>query len=87
MPQLTCKGFTAGVWGPGKPLLALQGQREAIAGVVLVLVLVMVMVMPSRRLGGKRSAPVLLEAERQPVRAAEPWGRERVAVEGVRVRI
>lgn len=85
MPQLTCKGFTAGVWGPGKPLLALQGQREAIAGVVLVLV--MVMVMPSRRLGGKRSAPILLEAERQPVRAAEPWGRERVAVEGVRVRI
>lgn len=85
MPQLTCKGFTAGVWGPGKPLLALQGQREAIAGVVLVLV--MVMVMPSRRLGGKRSTPVLLEAERQPVRAAEPWGRERVAVEGVRVRI
>lgn len=45
------------------------------------------MVVPSRSLGGERSAPVLLEAERQPVRAAEPWGRERVAVEGVKVRI
>lgn len=26
-------------------------------------------------LGGERSAPVLLEYERQPVRAAEPWGK------------
>ena len=85
MPQLTCKGFAAGVWGPGKPLLVLQGQREAIVRVVLVLVVVMVV--PSRSLGGERSAPVLLEAERQPVRAAEPWGRERVAVEDVKVRI
>ena len=84
-PLLTCKRFTAGVWGPQRPLLVLQGQREAIVSVVLVLVVVMVV--PSRSFGGKRCAPILLEAKRQPVRAAEPGGRERVAAEGVKVRI
>lgn len=45
------------------------------------------MVVPSGSFGGERRAPILLKTERQPVRAAEPWGRERVAVEGVKVRI
>lgn len=84
-PLLTCKGFTAGVWGPQRPLLVLQGQREAI--VCMVLVLVMVVVVPSWNFGSERHAPILLDAERQAVRAAEPWGRERVAVEGVKVGI
>lgn len=48
-------------------------------GVVLVLVLVLV-VMPSRSFGGERCAPVLLNAKWQPVRGAEHWGGERVAV-------
>jgi len=39
-----CQGFTAGVWRPGRPLLVLQSQREAIVWVVLVLVLLLVVV-------------------------------------------
>lgn len=53
----------------------------------MVLVLVVVVVVPSRSFGSEWCAPILLDAKRQPVRAAEPWGRERVAVEGVKVRI
>lgn len=64
-PLLTCNGFTARVWGPQRPLLVLQGQREAIVWVMLVLVVVVVV--PSRSFGSEWRAPILLDAKRQPV--------------------
>lgn len=68
-PLLTCNGFTARVWGPQRPLLVLQGQREAIVWVmlVLVLVLVVVVVVPSQSFGSEWRAPIFLNAKRQPV--------------------